>query len=225
MANMYGDSTEQELAQATSVDEEIQGATQEEKRLTMREKLFISKFLDGLNAGEAATLAGYGPAMGNRLLRRGRVRRALDEKLKTMAMGAAEVLARLSAQARASLADCISDAGTLDLEKAKRTGALQSVKELEFHEETGLPKRLRMVDSQAALIALGKAHGLFIDRHQVDGQIQIQVEQTRSAMRIAMADPAALAAMIAAADTLARAQAAALPPGQAGAAVGDARPI
>lgn len=96
--------------------------------------------------------------------------------LNSMAMGAEEVLARLSEQARANFGDFVEvyeteddkgqtkNAWRLDFEAIKRNGHL--VKALK---ETQHGVSLILVDSQNALITLARHHKLLTDKVEVDG--------------------------------------------------------
>lgn len=56
----------------------------------------------------------------------------------------------------------------LDLEKAKAHGKLHLLKEYKVDKDGGVS--VKWQDSQAALIQLGKAHGLFVDRTEITGK-------------------------------------------------------
>ncbi len=66
---------------------------------------------------------------------------------------------------------------TLDLEQARDRGVLALLKKLKWN-QWGEPE-IEIHDSQAALVQLGKAHGLFVERQELTGKdggdIKIQV--------------------------------------------------
>lgn len=143
-------------------------------RLTYKQRLFVLYYLGESqgNASDAARRAGYPAAgarvTGARLLTNANIRAAIDAKLAEAAIPADEVLARLSDHATTSLGDFlkIDKRGTvrLDFRQAKRRGRLPCVKKLKRGKYGW---ELELYDAQAALVQLGKYHGLF-DRMKLD---------------------------------------------------------
>lgn len=143
------------------------------KRLTNRQRAFIAHYVETWNATEAARRAGYSLktaySHGQRLLKNVEIRAEIDSKLDALAMTAAEVLARLKDQAGASMADFVSvdeDTGEaeLDLAKATKAGKLHLLKKLSITDK-GITIELH--DAQAALVHLGRHHGLFTDKQDI----------------------------------------------------------
>ena len=137
-------------------------------RLTGKQRRFISFYLELWNGTEAASRAGYKgnretlAAVAGENLRKPTIRAAIEKRLEAEAMGANEVLRRLSDQARGNLADFIDTdvpGGILDMDVVAAKGYL--LKKLSWT-KAGL--QIELYDSQAALDKLGKAHGLFVDR-------------------------------------------------------------
>jgi hypothetical protein len=82
-------------------------------------------------------------------------------------MSADEVLARLSEHARGDMGDLLGPSGmVLDLQTAKERGLTHLIKSLNWTQH-GL--RIELYDAQSALVQLGKAHGLFVDRTRHEG--------------------------------------------------------
>lgn len=143
--------------------------------LTTRERLFVTYYLGKAegNGTLAATMAGYGnPAVAaSRLIRRDKIRRAIDAKLDKAAMDADEVLARLSDLGRANMSDFVSIGANglpdLDLDKARRRGKLSGVKKLKASRVGGGDEsppmeivELELHSPIQALALLAKYHGL-----------------------------------------------------------------
>ena len=159
--------------------------------LTPKEQLFVDGYLAGarFNATEAMRLAGYkGSAgvlgvSGHRLLRKAKIAALILERLNEHAMSANEVLARLSKQARGSLADVLNEEGNFDLAALRQSGFHDLLKKLKIkktvrHDGRGraadkieeVTHELEIHDPQAALVHLGRFHKLFVDRHEVTGK-------------------------------------------------------
>lgn len=111
----------------------------------------------------------------------------IRERLAEKQMSADEVLVRLSVQARGTMADFIQIGPTgnwnFDFVAAEEAGKLPLIKKLK---ETKDGTALELYDAQAALVHIGKAHGLFIERTQVEGTITtaaVTPEQLQEARR------------------------------------------
>lgn len=91
-------------------------------------------------------------------------------------MSADEVLARLTAQARADIADVVritkGRINVQDLRELQALGLSQNIKSIS---ETRHRIAVEMYDAQAALIALGRAHGLFVDKVDNTGTQLVRV--------------------------------------------------
>lgn len=151
--------------------------------LTPKEVLFVNAYLGDarFNATEAMRLAGYKGSdnvlgvTAYRLLRKPKIVNLVIERLNEAAMSANEVLARLSKQARGSLADVLTKDGEFDLAAARKSGFHDLLKKLKVKKtvrrERGGTDEIEDVtyeyeihDAQAALVHLGKFHKLFADR-------------------------------------------------------------
>lgn len=134
--------------------------------LTNKQKAFIEHYLETWNATEAARRAGYKGnyntlgVVGFENVRKPKIAEAIKKRLAEKAMSADEVLSRLADQARASVADFISDDdGEIDLVAVKKMGHL--VKSV-TRTRQGL--KLELHDAQAALVHIGRHHALFKDK-------------------------------------------------------------
>lgn len=137
--------------------------------LSAKRRAFVEEYLKDFNATAAARRAGYKHPnqMGPRLVKVGIIQQAIKQRLAEAAMEADEVLARLSKQARADIADFIvidEETGkpVLDLRKAEgKTDLIKSVR------ETKDGTIIELHNSQSALVQMGKAHGAFEERHVI----------------------------------------------------------
>lgn len=147
--------------------------------LSAKQQSFVeSYFTCGWNATEAARRAGYSAKtaqeQGSRLLSNVVVRAQIDVRLKEQAMGADEVLARLSGHARGSVEDFLDDKGGFSLSAGRASGKLFLVKELEQTQRTEYLKdgnpvtivttKFKIHDPQTALVHIGRARAMFTDK-------------------------------------------------------------
>jgi hypothetical protein len=83
-----------------------------------------------------------------------------------------EVLIRLAEMARGSMDDFTTfwegvSLPKLDLAKAQKAGKLGLVKKLKYGKDGEI--EFELYDAQAALVQLGKAHRVFVERNEVSG--------------------------------------------------------
>lgn len=144
--------------------------------LTAKQQAFVEAYCGpaNSNATEAARQAGYSEktarSIGAENLTKPDIRSAIDKQLAEKALAANEVLARLADMARGSIADVATidpETGTISLDflKAARNGKLHLISELSF---TEFGPRVKLHDAQAALVQLGRCHGLFRDRQIIE---------------------------------------------------------
>ena len=172
--------------------------------LTTKQRLFVESYLsNGFNATEAARAAGYKgndvtlAAVGYENLRKPQIAAVISERVNEAAMGANEVLARLSAIARGSVADFINEDGKFDFEaakKAKKDGLLKKLKrkttskrvdtrtegedeEAETIETSVVYEEVEfeMYSAHEALRDLGTYHNLFKAQQQLTGSFELVV--------------------------------------------------
>lgn len=148
--------------------------------LTGKQRMFVEYYLaqGNWNATKAAQMAGYAVPRqeGSRLLSNADIQAAIRERVAQAAMAADEVLYRLAEQARGTLDDFIDEErNAVNLDRARERGAMHLLKEyaceevMEFAGRDQPPtkvrkSRIKLHDAQAALIQLGRHHGLFTDR-------------------------------------------------------------
>jgi phage terminase small subunit len=138
--------------------------------LTKRQQLFIEAYLGEafFNATEAARMVGltHPNKQGPRMLVNVGIKSAIKARIEESAMTANEVLARLTAEARGSLADMMELDGYfpyLDLQKAKENGSINLIKKIKFRELGGV-ESIELYDAQAAKVHIGRFHKLFVDK-------------------------------------------------------------
>lgn len=148
------------------------------EKLTYRQELFVSNYLQDPNATKAAIKAGYSPktaySQGQRLLKNVEVRKRVKLSLEKATMDADEVLQRLSEQARASVFDVLNDDGDLDIADIRERGVADLVKKLKVTKKPSgeTSYEFEIHDAQAALVHLAKYHKLF-DRNETNVNVQM----------------------------------------------------
>jgi len=99
------------------------------------------------------------------------IREVIEARIAEKAMSADEALIRLADMARGNLADFVQDYGAIDWEAVKAKGHL--VKKISH--TAGKQSSIELYDAQSALEKIGRAHGLFVDRHEQTGEIVLKV--------------------------------------------------
>lgn len=139
--------------------------------LSDKQRAFIDHYLVVWNASEAARRAGYSlntaGQIGYENLKKPEIQEAIAVRMADLAMSANEVLARMTAIARASIADALTlppieapegknvgpAAWDVDLVKAQQTGAIHLVKKIKSGK---YGTEIEMYDAHAALVKLGE---------------------------------------------------------------------
>lgn len=145
-------------------------------------KFVMNYVTNGYNATKAYIDAGYskkGAAQAaSRLLTNVKVQKALAKLLETQVMSKEELKARVSQDARASMAPFIvvNEQGemTIDWSKAEEAGALQYIKEVTVKD--GIVTSIKLVDSQKAKEQLIKMFGMAVDVLEISGRDKKPVE-------------------------------------------------
>lgn len=143
--------------------------------LSAKQRTFINEYFKcGFNATEAARRAGYAHPnkQGPRLLVNVGVAEEINRRLSEGAMGPEEVLYRLGEQARAEYSAYINAAGAVDLGRMIADGKAHLIKGVK---ETAHGRTIEFYDGQTALQLIGKAHGLFTDRVEHEGETTLRV--------------------------------------------------
>jgi len=150
-----------------------------------KERKLVIEFLRDLHQRNAAIRAGYSEktadVQASQILRKLKVRAAVNAGLALHAMPADEVLARLSQQARGSMApfirrDTDGDLYGFDLSATQPLHLLKKASVTRRRQKddrdalvTVETVTIELYDAQAALALLGKHHKLFVDRTEVTG--------------------------------------------------------
>lgn len=159
--------------------------------LTNKQLAFIEHYLTHWNATQAALAAGYSAktarSIGAENLTKPDIQAAIQARLAEHTMAADEVLVRLTAHARGSLAPFlrVSRDGELlgfDLSADKPLHLLKkaSVTKRTFKDATEETVTLELYDAQAALVHMGKHHKLFTDNIAHSGELGVKTYQTVS---------------------------------------------
>lgn len=137
--------------------------------------------------------ASYDAARANaaKLLANANISAEIDRRMKAKQMSADEALARLSDMATASHADFSNVNLRADLENHPKAHLVKTIIADVYEDSKGKihhKLRLELYDAQAALVHLGKAHGLFADRVEHTGagggpieftQVEVQLDRNK----------------------------------------------
>lgn len=142
--------------------------------MTPKQKAFVDEYLKDSNATQAYIRAGYSSKCAHKNASNLRQSKAISDEIKkrwvARAMEADEVLARTSDIARGSAEDYLTfDNGVvmIDLQRMKDAGKMHLVKKYKVTKQS---IEVELYDAQAALVQMGKQHGLFIDRRELTGK-------------------------------------------------------
>lgn len=151
--------------------------------LTPKQRLFVQHYMACFNASEAARRSGYSErtagAIGWENLKKPEIQAAIRDATREI-MPAAEVVQRLADQARGSLQsfmrrDGDNELAGFDLGDEKPLHLIRKLK-MTRRREKGRDKDdeaiietidIEIYDAHAALVDLGKMHGLFVDRTEM----------------------------------------------------------
>lgn len=163
------------------------------RKLTNKEKVFVDEYLKCFNGAQAARNAGYSKnsiySIAYENLRKPEIQAEIDKRMSEIHMSSAEVLGRLSAQARGSHRPFVkvTDDGFVyfDFSNPEAIDNMHLVKKIETKRTrrvVGKPDengnieewedewvKVELHDPQAALQMLGKYHKLFVERKEHSG--------------------------------------------------------
>ncbi len=136
-----------------------------DKALNKKEQLFVYEYVTDFNATKAAQRAGYSPeneraaaVQASRMLRKANILRAIEEFVATKAMGAEEVLHRLTRIARGTMQPFLTEGNKVNLHGEAAYADMDLVRS--FQEGTSkVGAKLELHDKLKALELLGKANG------------------------------------------------------------------
>jgi len=146
--------------------------------LTTKQRVFVEEYLRCFNATEAARRAGYAHPnkRGPENVAKSGIREFIDARLNELTMQPAEILLRLTTQARGSLDDFFDvDTETgfahLNMVKAKKLNQMGVIKKIKILKGNRI--EIELHDPQAALEKLGRAYGLFKDGVVHSGEVTV----------------------------------------------------
>ncbi len=135
--------------------------------LTNKRRVFIEEYLKCWNASEAARRAGYKHREeGPRLLSKDFIKDAIEKRIAEKAMSADEVVARLGEHGRSEWTQYLNESGSLEIKRLIEDGKGHLIKGMK---QTQWGRLVEFYDGQAALVHLGKVHGIFVDRKELSG--------------------------------------------------------
>ena len=139
-----------------------------------KQRVFVEEYLKCWNATEAARRAGYKHPnkQGPRLMVNVGIRKEIERRLKEKAITADEVIQRLAEQARADHSQYLTDSGQLDMKRLIADGKGHLIKSIK---NTQWGRQVEFYDGQTALVHLGKHLGLFTDKLEVSGNVNLVV--------------------------------------------------
>lgn len=166
--------------------------------LTDKQKLFVSHYLQTLNAAHSARLAGYKgndvtlASVGYENLRKPHIKEYVSTLMKERAMPPEEVIMRLSRMAEGTLRPFLStgealkgEAPKYDLSTPQAQANLDLIKKLKTKTITKIGEKeafeiveidLEIHDPRAALVDLGRHHKLFTDKTEHSGELKVEYD-------------------------------------------------
>lgn len=145
--------------------------------LTDKQELFVNAYLECWNATEAARRAGYAgsdvtlASVGWENLRKPQIERRIKERLQSKAMSADEALMRMAEIARAEYSQYIEPDASVNVEMMIADGKAHLIKGIT---PTSYGLKIEFHDAQSALNTVLKAQGVFVDKVEHSGEIQIK---------------------------------------------------
>ena len=132
--------------------------------VSKKQRVWLEEYLVCFNATEAARRAGY--AHPNKRGPENLIRfdNEIKARLSELVMGADEALARLSEMARGEWGKYVKEDGALDITLLVQDGKGYLVKKVK---ETKDGREFEFYDAQRALVDIARAHGVFVERHDV----------------------------------------------------------
>jgi phage terminase small subunit len=146
--------------------------------LDAQHQVFVDKYFElNFHQTKAAIAAGFSKKtarqQASRLLTRVDIKAEVERRLTEHAMSANEVLARLAQHARGDMRDFINKSPTM-LARHPEGNLIKKIKHtiVTSMDKEGKPEKeekieLELYDAQAALIQIGRKHGLFMDKTDI----------------------------------------------------------
>jgi phage terminase small subunit len=155
--------------------------------LTNKRRVFIEEYLKCWNATKAAEAAGYKHARthGSYLLTILDIKEEIEIRIAEKTLDADEVLSRLGEHARADWSEYLNESGNLEIKRLIEDDKGHLIKGMK---QTQWGRVIEFYDSQAALVHLGKHHGLFTDKLEHTIKIDLSKLTTEQLERIKKGD-------------------------------------
>lgn len=163
----------------------VWGMSVKPPKLTAKQQKFIDEyFLCGMNAAEAARRSGYSPKtariIGAENLSKPIISAEIKRRFTEKHVSADEVLARLADMSRSDIADFAHVESGADISKLKgKSHVIKKFKrKITYTKDDSKTEEieLELYDAQAALLNIGKQHGLFSDKHVVEMRLEKEID-------------------------------------------------
>lgn len=155
-------------------------------KLNLREKIFVKEYAVDLNATRAAIAAGYSErsasVTGARLITKAKVKneieKAMKEKMERAEINQDWVIRRYAAIAGTDKRQFFNNDGTLKPVREWTEEMAACVSSLDIQELSGedgksaMIKKLRLLDSRAALDSIARHLGMFVDKVEHSGSVE-----------------------------------------------------
>jgi len=152
--------------------------------MTNRQRRFVDEYLIDLNGTQAAIRAGYSPSTASVIAAENLVKpnisaaisRAMADRSKRTGINADRVLEELAKIGFANAEDIVANDGSIRPDAVRDDlAAVQSVKDKRIPTKEGIiiDREIKLCDKLRALELLGKHLGLFTEKFQVEGNVQI----------------------------------------------------
>ena len=151
--------------------------------MTKKQKRFVEEYLIDLNATQAAIRAGYSPdtagSIGAENLKKpeikSRIHKAMAERSKRTGINQDRVLQELARIGFAKITDVV-DPDTAEIRPDASDDDLACIQSIKIKpNEFGTEREVKLYDKKSALVDLGKHLGLFKDKLELTGDMELNI--------------------------------------------------
>lgn len=151
--------------------------------MTKKQKRFVEEYLIDLNATQAAIRAGYSPdtagSIGSENLKKpeikSRIDKAMAERSRRTGINQDRVLQELARIGFAKITDVV-DPETGEIRADASDDDLACIQSIKIKpNEFGIEREVKLYDKKAALVDLGKHLGLFKDKVELSGDMDLNI--------------------------------------------------